>query len=219
MLMRNTTRARGFTLIELLVALAVGSLVVLAISSFFLSSYRSLLSTQRGGQLNRDISTIAQLLQQDGRRAGVTLNSLDTFASNVDLTAGSECVAYPYRTDAQGCTVHLSGFKMSSGRLLMLSRNDAVAGCNATKYDWDTNKANLCNACATPGGSGPACANWSTLIDPARDNMNVSWSITRLNSVDYKQPFLSITMTGTSTKDTQISRTASFIVSSPYVPF
>ena len=64
------TEQKGFTIIELLVGMAVGLLVMLAVTTVYITSLRTSATTLDSSRLNQEMSAIMNIMANDIRRAG-----------------------------------------------------------------------------------------------------------------------------------------------------
>ena len=68
--MKNVMRENGFTIAELLVGMAVGLLVLLAVTTVYINTLRTSANTLGGTRLNQEMSAIMNIMVNDIRRAG-----------------------------------------------------------------------------------------------------------------------------------------------------
>lgn len=97
---------KGFTLIELMIGLLVGLIVLSAVIYTFLSTLRSSKDIVNSARLNKESSTLGDLISGELRRTGYYPVSLVVSGSDIGFGAGRQdlyvspnCVAFSYYDD------------------------------------------------------------------------------------------------------------------------
>lgn len=140
----------GFTLIELMIAILIGLIIIVAIGTIYITTYRSSSDTLKSAQLNHDMGTTALLMMNDIRRAGywggaVTGsepkdNPFVTGTANLQII-GSDCILYTYDANASGFLTPADqtddidgteyyGFKLNNGTVQMRLSGSTTADCD-----------------------------------------------------------------------------------------
>lgn len=147
----TTVRQTGFTLVELLVAGAISIIVVGAIISLMSNSLRASNDTIQSSRLTQDLRSTMQIVSRDVRRAGYSLNAINTVAAGVqnnpyidvtladfDGAAGSDCIIFALDrdpTDGGPQAIDWSGVRRNTvngvGIVEVKTVGAAGQGCNA----------------------------------------------------------------------------------------
>lgn len=148
----------GFTLTEILISLALGLIVIGAVSTIYLSTVGSSASILTASKLNQELTALMTVMTNDIRRASywgnmaggeyrspqsnffaqVDTTALAIMASNVQTAAnsavGGECIVYVYDADDDGTLDNedIRGFRLSNGVAQMRQRGDTAAN---TRHD------------------------------------------------------------------------------------
>ena len=77
-------KQKGFTIAELLVGMAVGLLVLLAVTTVYINTLRTSANTLGGTRLNQEMSAIMNIMVNDIRRAGYWEGAAAAFISPTD---------------------------------------------------------------------------------------------------------------------------------------
>lgn len=131
----------GFTLIELMIGMIVGLIVLSAVIYAFVSTIRSSADLLNSSRMNRELSSITDLISGELRRTGfVDGAESDTnpfiLGSYTDLHLASNCVLYAYDLNLNGSIQNdeLKGFKLSSGAIYART---SVALSSSSSIDCD----------------------------------------------------------------------------------
>ena len=145
-------KERGLTLVELMVAGLLGAIVVLTMTTVYVSVVRSGSETLQMSKLNQELSALMGIMVGDIRRAGfngavntsalstnpfsqvdsTTLEVIDSKASNTQVAAnsssGGECIVYTFDADEDGVLddIDIFGFRLNSGVVQMRQQGDAA---------------------------------------------------------------------------------------------
>ena len=148
---------RGYTLIELMIGLLIGTIVLAAAVTFFVT----LLSGQRDHnqivRLNQDVRAMADLMVRDIRRAGfLTANPASNAAlllnnpyfntasagatTDLNVLNSGSCILYAYNADNTDppsvATSHRFGFRLSGTDVQIRISGDTNENC--TNGSWET---------------------------------------------------------------------------------
>lgn len=102
----------GFNLVEMMVAMLLGIIVVGSVLSIFIATIESSSDTLKSARLNHDLSSVAQLMGNELRRAGywggakvgedTLVNPAMTGGANItieDYAGTDDCILYTYDSD------------------------------------------------------------------------------------------------------------------------
>lgn len=109
MLITSKQKILGFTLVELMVGMALGLIVVFAVSTVYLNASRSNIYTVRMSQLSQETRAIMDIIVSDIRRSGywggAERSASNPFSAknstNIHLPSNS-CILYSYDFDLDG---------------------------------------------------------------------------------------------------------------------
>lgn len=147
----TSERQTGFTLIELMVGIVVGLIVLSAVIYAFISSLRSSADILNSARLNREVSSLSDILVGEMRRVGYwPVSTASPFGVNPDLSllpdsaAGVDatCVLYSYYNDADSPAVQIyRGIAVESGTLyygdLASDAISTLTSCDPLSGGWD----------------------------------------------------------------------------------
>lgn len=130
---RRPPAAAGFTLVELLVALAVGSIVMAAVMTAFLSQHNTYLAQGQVVEMQQNARVALDLLELDIRSAGYDPNNLGagiTTAGIDPVTGVASTLTFTREDDPPGTSPPVSGLETISYGLIDAfvteGRNDGV---------------------------------------------------------------------------------------------
>ena len=141
----NKTKQRGFTLIEMLVALAISSLICIAVMSSIPSIFKEAYRAYFQYQLNREVWQILLNMEKDFRRIGYCSDS-DCAGEPIAISAKSlsegrnTCIIFAYDQDLSGKWVDVKskttetdffGYRLNNGKL---ESNRNVRDCRGTRW-------------------------------------------------------------------------------------
>lgn len=150
MSMSTDVRNDGFTLIEFMIAILIGLIIIVAIGTIYITTYRSSADTLKSAQLNHDMGTTALVMVNDIRRAGywggaVTgsepkNNPFLTATANLQII-GNSCILYSYDANGSGFLtpadqtddidgIEYYGFKLNNGTIQMRLSGSTTADCD-----------------------------------------------------------------------------------------
>lgn len=171
--MMTPSRQSGLTLVEVMVSIAIGSIFMASILTFYVATVRSSADTLEGSKLNQELSALMNVMVNDIRRAGFWGNmapsdfnepqnnpfaqidetALEVHAANVEQgpTGSGECIVYTYDADRDGILDDgdIRGFRLVNGVVQMRERGDTAANavhdvCNDGDDVWlDVTDGNL----------------------------------------------------------------------------
>ncbi len=140
--MLKPTRQRGLTLVELMVSLAIGSLLLLGLTTFYVNSLKSNAEVLNAMRLNQTLRASMLLISRDLRRAGYWAGTAATgnpFKSMTTSTSG--CVLYSYdRTGSGATTVPEAakyGYLLKDGVLMMRSGGSVHSCTPGSNNSWE----------------------------------------------------------------------------------
>lgn len=146
---------RGFTLIELMIALAVSSLLFLALIAVFVANISHYQKSINVNRLNSQLEAIVDLMANDIRRAGYWSNASNDIgtdqnnnpfmASGADITISGSCILFSYDHDSNGSLASVSssvdderyGFRLN-GNAIQARPPGASFSCAAASNAWET---------------------------------------------------------------------------------
>lgn len=141
----NKTKQRGFTLIEMLVAMAISSLICIAVMSSIPSIFKEAYRAYFQYQLNREVWQILLNMEKDFRRIGYCSDS-DCAGEPIAISAKSlsegrnTCIIFAYDQDLSGKWVDVKskttetdffGYRLNNGKL---ESNRNVRDCRGTRW-------------------------------------------------------------------------------------
>lgn len=141
----NKTKQRGFTLIEMLVAMAISSLICVAVMSSIPSIFKEAYRAYFQYQLNREVWQILLNMEKDFRRIGYCSDS-DCAGEPIAISAKSlsegrnTCIIFAYDQDLSGKWVDVKskttetdffGYRLNNGKL---ESNRNVRDCRGTRW-------------------------------------------------------------------------------------
>ncbi len=145
-------RQRGVTLIELMVGMLVGLLILMAVSTIYISTIRSSADTLAAARLNQELRAAMSIIAGDLRRAGYwnqfeeADNPFDNGVADVEISGDGQCVVYAYDLSNDGEIGANERFAMrrvivdQRGVMQMWNGNAGatLANCNdaANSADW-----------------------------------------------------------------------------------
>lgn len=199
--------SHGFTLIELLVSLALGMIVIFAVSSIAIGSYQSNLSTTADMDLAKEIDRSLEVLSKEIRRAGYSKIDNDLQMQKVWLPASQNdiqtdpnsdgdiaCFIYRYDFDNDGtldANSEVNGFFFNDeattekDKIKILTDGDASTN-SCSSGTWKaistSSKISIIAASITPSSSCSGCTiNSFTLSITGKNNRGQQ--ITRTETV------------------------------------
>lgn len=129
-------RQHGFSLIEMMIGLAVGIIVVGAVSSFAVATLRSSSQNIQSSRLTQDLRTAMTLVTRELRRSGYDAVAVSRLGTGSELSNYTTLQAPPY--GPSGCLSYqynrLSGnqfraIRANSGSLEMATATGAITNC------------------------------------------------------------------------------------------
>ncbi len=208
--MNSPYTQRGLSLVELMIGITIGLIVLLAVTSLYVTTVRGSSDTLRIARLNQDLRTVVELMRNDIRRAGYWANAtsdLDSSSNNNPfMAAGADvdastagCILFTY--DSQGDSTLDDGSSSTVNDRFGFKHN-ATDGTVETRT----------------GGTGSlSCSggNWEAMTDPNLVEITAltftlttsNISLTSGNSIDKRDVVINIT--GRLRNDTAVTRSLS----------
>ncbi len=146
----------GFTLIEIIVALAISSILMLALAAVFSNVVRHSNESLSQSRLYQNLSAALDMVANDIRRAGywgqavtdvgtgTNTNPFMSTASGVDLTINGNCVTLSYDRDSNGTLAAINtandderyGYRLTAGAI-QARPSSASFSCGAGASTWE----------------------------------------------------------------------------------
>lgn len=163
----------GLTLIEVMLAVAVGSILMTSVLTFYITTVKSSGEMLESSKVNQELSALMNVMVNDIRRAGFWGNmapadfgqpqtnpfaqlnntALEVHAANLQqgVQGSGDCIIYTYDADQDGVVdnADIRGFRLVNGVVQMRERGDTVANavhdsCNNANDVWrDVTDGNL----------------------------------------------------------------------------
>jgi prepilin peptidase dependent protein B len=142
--MKTKISSAGFTLIELMISLAISSLLLGAIFSFFSSNLSTQKNVLQELNLNRETRLALDLISSEIKRAGFSPANItpDLDVSQATISSDKKCILFNYnnKTATIASDKAISGFRwFSSSPISVLQmRNKAAGTCDdADSVNWE----------------------------------------------------------------------------------
>lgn len=143
MLAHPFRRQRGVTLIEMVVGIAISIVIIIVVLGIFSDTVTSSQRIIERGKLDRDLSSIMDIIAADVQRAGywsnATSSSTNPFMSGTDdLTVSTNCITLSYDSANDG-TVDDSdrfGYRLTNGAIQFRPPGSTFS-CTAASTNWN----------------------------------------------------------------------------------
>ena len=156
MLKKNIRFIQGFTLTELLVAVAINSILFLALMSLFISNLNYYRSTTAADKLSQQLQVAMDIMVADIRRAGFFMNAQNDIglhqnnnpfqdsSNDINVNASGNCILFAYDKNQNGAIPASDatidderyGFRLLNGTL-QARPPGANFNCNAAANNWE----------------------------------------------------------------------------------
>ncbi len=136
----------GMTIVELLVGMALGLVVLGAVTAMYLESARSGTHLLRSAQLNQQLRAVANLMVNDLRRAGYwggaapgAQNPFTGTTTDINIFLDGRCVLYTYDRNANGTpdSDEYLGFRLRDNKVWLKKSGTTTDDPTCRKGYWE----------------------------------------------------------------------------------